>query len=36
MSKLKIVIEKVFTMGSSKNSDIKMSFAVFEAFASLA
>ena len=36
LSKLKVVIEKVFTMGSDKKSDIKMSFAVFESFASLA
>ena len=36
LSKLKIVIEKVFTMSSNQNSDIKMSFAVFESFASLA
>lgn len=36
LNKLKVVIEKVYNMSNNQNSDIKMSFAVFESFASLA
>lgn len=36
LKKLKVVIEKVYNLGNNQNSDIKMSFSVFESFASLA